>query len=469
MISHTVRVFIPLLFLTASFAAAQEKHVMIMHTNDIRGHILPGPDAGGSARLATVVRELKPDLMLDAGGILSGSLISDTFQGEPVVNVMNAIGYDAVAVGSSEFNFGIAALRARSRQANFLLLSANAASPIDEIQPAAIYNTQDVRIAVIGLTSQEITGHPQNVKYVDVADPVRTLEDDVLPRIRDRADAIILLANVTRTEEQRIARAFPEIRLIIAAHEEADLPFRIGQTTIVGTGKFGKYVGRLDLTFSEGKLKGIASRLIPLEGFEPDPSIARLLEPYQKTLDQTLQTVLGQAAGDLLRSTAWESHLGNLVADAVRAKTGTEISLITPADPQMGIPKGPITSRTLFEVLPSEKTVVTMRLNGAQIKRILGRTMLCVSGVRVKLDPAKPEGKRLVSVRLENGTPLRDKDFYTVTTNDYLLMGGDGFTEFAGGADVEDTGILLRDAVAEHIARLGTVSPHLDGRIQFSR
>ncbi len=419
---------------------------MIMHTNDIRGHILPGPDAGGSARLATVVRELKPDLMLDAGGILSGSLISDTFQGEPVVIVMNAIGYDAVAVGSSEFNFGIAALRARSRQANFLLLSANAASPIDEIQPAAIYNTQDVRIAVIGLTSQEITGHPQNVKYVDVADPVRTLED-VLPRIRDRADAIILLANVTRTEEQRIARAFPEIRLIIAAHEEADLPFRIGQTTIVGTGKFGKYVGRLDLTFSEGKLKGITSRLIPLEGFEPDPSIARLLEPYQKTLDQTLQTVLGQAA----------------------AKTGTEISLITAADPQMGIPKGPITSRTLFEVLPSEKTLVTMRLSGAQIKRILGRTMLSVSGVRVKLDPAKPEGKRLVSVRLENGTPLRDKDFYTITTNDYLLMGGDGFTEFAGGVDVEDTGILLRDAVAEHIARLGTVSPHLDGRIQFSR
>ena len=112
---------------------------------------------------------------------------------------------------------------------------------------------------------------------------------------------------------------------------------------------------------------------------------------------------------------------------------------------------------------------MTMRLSGAQIKRILGKTMLSVSGVRVKLDPAKPEGKRLVSARLENGTPLRDKDFYTVTTNDYLLMGGDGFTEFAGGMDVEDTGILLRDAVAEHIARLGTVSPHLDGRIQFSR
>src|SRR5205823_874584 len=237
---------------------------------------------------------------------------------------MNAIGYDAVAVESSEFDFGIAALRARSRQANFLLLSANTTSPVDEIQPAAIYNAQGVRIAVVGLTSQEITGHPQNVKYVDVSDPVRTLED-LLPRIRQRADSIILLANVTREEEQRIARAFPEIRLIIGAHEEADLPVRLGQTTVVGTGKFGKYVGRLDLTFAEGKLKGITSRLIPQEGFEPDPSIARLLELYQKTLDQTLQTVLAQAADDLLRSTAGESHLGDRVADGVRAKTGTEI------------------------------------------------------------------------------------------------------------------------------------------------
>jgi 2',3'-cyclic-nucleotide 2'-phosphodiesterase (5'-nucleotidase family) len=468
MTSACIRALVFALLVAVSVSAAEETHVVIMHTNDIRGHILPGPDAGGSARLATVVRQLKPDLMLDAGGILSGSLISDTFQGEPVVAAMNEIGYDAVAIGSSEFNFGIAALRARSRQANFLLLSANATSPVDEIQPAAIYNAQGVRIAVIGLTSQDITGHPQNVKYVDVADTVRTLED-LLPRIRNRADTIILLANVTRGEEQRIAREFPEIRLIIGSHEEAELPTRVGQTTIVGAGKFGKYVGKLDLTFIEGKLKGIESRLIPLGSVDPDPSIARLLEPYQAKLDEFLQTVLGHASGDLSRSTAEESHLGNLVADAVRAKTGTEITLINAADAQVGIPKGPITSRTLFEVLPSENTLVTMRLSGAQIKRILGKTMMSVSGVRVKLDSAKPEGKKLVSVRLENGTQLRDKDLYTVTTNDYLSMGGDGFTEFADGIDVEDTGILLRDAVAEHIARIGTVSPHLDGRIQFSR
>jgi 2',3'-cyclic-nucleotide 2'-phosphodiesterase/3'-nucleotidase len=110
-----------------------------------------------------------------------------------------------------------------------------------------------------------------------------------------------------------------------------------------------------------------------------------------------------------------------------------------------------------------------MRLTGAQIKRILGRSVMSLSGLRVKLDVTKPEGKRLVSARLEDGTPIHDKDFYSVTTNDFLLMGGDGYTEFADGIDVEDTGILMRDALAEHIARLGTVAPYLDGRIQFSR
>jgi 5'-nucleotidase/UDP-sugar diphosphatase len=470
MISVSVRVLALLTLLVTVLYGSTETHVVIMHTNDIRGHVLPGPDAGGSARLATAVRELKPDLMLDAGEMFSGTLLSDIFLGAPVIQVMNGIGYDAAAVGANEFSFGIHNLEERTREAHFPLLSANANSPIREIEVAAIFTAQDMRIAVIGLTTQELsrTGRPQNVKYVDVADPVRTLES-VLPRVRDQVDCIVLLANMTREEEQRVARAFPEIRLIIGAHEDAELPVRIGQTTIVSAGGFGKYVGRVDLTFNDHKLNRIDSKLIPLSDVEPDPDIAKLLQPFEAKLNATLQQVLGHAAADLSRSTARESHIGNLVADAVRAKTRTAIALINAADPQAGIRKGPITSRTVLEVLPSENTLVTMRLSGAQIKRILSRSVMSLSGVRVKLDVNKPEGKRLVSARLEDGTPIREKDLYSVTTNDSLLMGDNGYTEFADGIEVEDTGILMRDALAEHIARLGVVTPRLDGRIQVSR
>ena len=470
MILSRVRVLLLVLFTTVALYGASETHVVIMHTNDIRGHVLPEPDAGGSARLATLVRDVKPDLMLDAGEMFSGTLISDLFLGAPVIQVMNTIGYDAASVGANEFSFGIHALAARAREANFPMLSANAESPIGEIQVAAIFNAQDVRIAVIGLTSEELmrTGRPQNVKYVDVADVVSTLET-VLPRVRGRADCIVLLTNVSRADERRLARAFPEVRLIIGAHDDAELPVRVGATTIVSAGKFGKYVGKVDLTFNDGKLNRIESGLIPLEGVQPDPAIEKILEPYEAKLNKALQQVLGHAVGDLSRSTAQESHIGNLLADAVRAKTGTAIALINAADPQAGIRKGPITSRTVLEVLPSENTLVTMRLNGAQIKRILGRTVMSLSGVRVKLDVTKPEGKRLVSARLQDGTPIRDKDFYSVTTNDYLVTGGDGYKEFSEGISVEDTGILVRDALGEYIARLGVVQPRLDGRIQFSR
>src|SRR5581483_3345728 len=107
-------------------------------------------------------------------------------------------------------------------------------------------------------------------KYVDVADSILTLQS-VLPRLHDRADFIVLLTNVSSAEEQRIARAFPEIRLIVGAHEDSELPVRVGQTTIVSAGKFGKFVGKLDLTFNDGKLKAVESRLISVENAEPDP------------------------------------------------------------------------------------------------------------------------------------------------------------------------------------------------------
>jgi 2',3'-cyclic-nucleotide 2'-phosphodiesterase (5'-nucleotidase family) len=194
-----------------------------------------------------------------------------------------------------------------------------------------------------------------------------------------------------------------------------------------------------------------------------------LLEPFEAQVNQLLQRVLGHASADLLQSKAAESHIGNLVADAVRAKTGTEIALINAAEPQAGIRKGPITSRVVLEVLPEENTLVTMRLSGAQIKSILAKSMMNLSGVRVKLDITKPEGKRLVSAHLEDGTPIREKAFYSVTTNHSLLSGRDALTEFSAGVNVEDTGILMREALAEHILRLRVVTPRLEGRIKVSR
>src|SRR5687768_12019225 len=108
--TRIIRMSYPLLLVLvlAGFIASPQRHIIIMHTNDIHGHVEAGPGAGGSAALATVVRKIQPDLMLDAGDMFTGSLVSDTFAGEPIIAIMNAIGYDAAALGNHEFDNGLA-------------------------------------------------------------------------------------------------------------------------------------------------------------------------------------------------------------------------------------------------------------------------------------------------------------------------------------------------------------------------
>lgn len=432
--------------LIAAFAnSAAPTHVVIMHTNDLHGHVQAGPDAGGSAALGSIVRREKPDLMLDAGDSFFGTMISNMFEGAPMIDVMNAIGYDAAVLGSHEFNFGIEGLARRLQQAQFPFVSANTNLDIGNLGDAAIFNAQGIRFAVIGLTTPDVMKtHPPKMGAIEVTGVVEAAER-ALFRVRDLADFVIFLTHLRPEEEVQLARAFPEVRLIIGGHDHAAAPqpLRVGNTTIVHSGSYGKSVGRLDLSFEDKKLAGIASRLIPLEGVEPDKEIEEILKPYESRLSRDLDTVLAHAVADV--------NAGDLVADALRAATGTQITLNSLRSPR-GIPKGPVTERTVLEVVPFDNSVITLKLTGAKIKEILGRQMMNVSGLRVKYDSKKPAGKRLVKITLSDGKPLRDSNLYTVTTTD-------GFEEFQKDAQFRETGVLVREAVAEHLRSVGTLLP----------
>src|SRR5690242_16414527 len=84
------------------FAAQPPTHIVIMHTNDLHGQLLPRNGIGGFASVATLIRAAKPDLILDAGDISTGTFLSDEFKGEPTIQAMNAIGYTAGTIGNHE-------------------------------------------------------------------------------------------------------------------------------------------------------------------------------------------------------------------------------------------------------------------------------------------------------------------------------------------------------------------------------
>src|SRR5690349_13736423 len=125
-----IAVFVLSLGLSAQPVPAQPVHIVIAHTNDLHGQLLPRNGVGGLAEIATVIRAMKPDITLDAGDIFTGTFISDEFKGEPTIQVMNKIGYTAGTIGNHEFDYSQAILKTRLRQAKFPLLSANLVTPI---------------------------------------------------------------------------------------------------------------------------------------------------------------------------------------------------------------------------------------------------------------------------------------------------------------------------------------------------
>jgi 5'-nucleotidase len=459
-----------LLFAALSLTGATQTHVVVMHTNDIHGHVLPENGVGGLAVIAAIVRQQHPDILLDAGDMFTGTLVSDTFYGESVMAVMNRMGYRASILGNHEFDYGLKTMRDRVRQARFPVLSANVVLPYNDVGKTSVIEVKGIRFGIVGLTTEETptTTHPKNLKDVQFLDVVRTLEQ-VLPALRKTSDFVIVLGHLAPQEELRVARAFPEIKLIISGHSHTELqqPIHENNALIVRTGSFGRFVGRVDLDFENRTLKKMSTQLIEAKGVTPDPEALLAVEPYRAKVERQMNTVLGDATSSFSRIVQEGGALLNLVTDAYQARTGAQIALANTGGVRTSLPAGAITYGKLFEILPFENTIVTMKLTGAQLKRSLAVRLTAVSGIRVAFDLRKPKGDQLVSVTRDDGSPILDNATYTVAINDFMQAGGDDYTEFANGTEAKDTGMRLRDVVSEYIKARKTITPVLDGRIQI--
>src|SRR5439155_11051880 len=323
--------------------------------------------------------------VLDAGDLFTGTYLSDEFKGIPTIEVMNRIGYTSGTIGNHEFDYGQDVLRMRLRDARFPVLSTTLRTPISEIRKYTVVPAKGIRFGIIGLTTEDtrVTTHPKNLKGVTIQDVVKAVQE-VLPEVREKSDFIIVTAHLEDNEDKRVANAFPEIRLIIGGHNHNTLgPIWVGQTLIAKTGNSGRNAGRVDMDFDGKKLSRMEGRLIPVMNIAADPDIAKIIEPYQARVAATLAEVVGQATADLTKSNSAESVLANLIADAHRERGKTQIGLQNIGGIRATISAGPITWGDIFEVLPFQNTLITLKLTGAQLKKVLNVGLLAVSWIRI--------------------------------------------------------------------------------------
>jgi 2',3'-cyclic-nucleotide 2'-phosphodiesterase (5'-nucleotidase family) len=243
----------------------------------------------------------------------------------------------------------------------------------------------------------------------------------------------------------------------------------------------GVVLGRLDLEVTGGKVTGHRYRLLPVTAAAgEDPAVAQLVAGYQRRLGDKMSEPVGAAAADLeggkdaMRTR--ETALGDLVADVMREASGAEVALVNGGTIRAGIPAGPVTVGTIYNVLPFDNWLISFAIAGKELRAALETGVSRievrdggfpqVSGLTYSFDPKAPAGARIRAVRV-GGAPLDESRSYVIATHDFLAAGGNGYTAFAGHDPVyNDSGRWLRDVLAEWWRRRGSVSYAVDGRIR---
>ncbi|MFN5474885.1 MAG: bifunctional metallophosphatase/5'-nucleotidase [Pseudanabaena sp.] len=501
---------------------AQENRfsIRILHTNDHHAHLEPikygDRFLGGIARRRTLIDQIRveskkdhePLLLLDAGDIFQGTLYFNQYQGQADLDFYNTLAYDAGTIGNHEFDRGQQVLANFITKAKFPIISANldiaSSSPLyGKVRPWHILDMKGEKIGIFGLTTTDteiLSSVGDGVKFTD---PIAAARTSVQNLKQQGINKIIALTHIGFENDVVLAQKVPDIDIIIGAHSHtpvgnipnANHPYPLVQKNgkkesvlVVTDWEWGKYLGDLSVSFDRaGKLIAWAGKPHAIDAsIKPNPEFANKLKAYAAPIESLRQKVIGQALvaldGDRVKMRTGETALGNLIADAILAKTQgdrVQVALINAGGIRSSLPLGNITMGNVLEALPFGNTITRVELTGQQLIEALesgvskaeqeeGRFPQ-VAGMRFVWNAKFPVGKRVTKVEVKDASGkfqlLNPRAIYKVATNNFLASGGDGYRVFAESKNLLETGYLLSDAIAEYITANSPLHVTTENRI----
>jgi 5'-nucleotidase len=470
------------------------ERVSILQFND---HYVLEPvdrERGGMARIATLVGRVRAEsphpLLVLAGDTISPSIMSTFLRGEQMVAAWNQLGLDVATFGNHEFDFGPATLLERMRESRFAWLSANVVDgatgrPFGGARPELLVERGGASLGLFGLTLPE-TGETSNPgPGVEFREPVAAARGAVA-RLRARGRPVLVaVTHQPMPADEALARAVPDLRLVLGGHEHDPLERVVGETLITKAGSDGVFVVRVDLQVTaDGRVLARRHRLVPVTAEIPeDPAMAALVARYAERLGRSLDVRIGETREPLDARTSTlrtgESNVGDLVADVMRARLGADVAVMNGGGIRTNrlLPAGPLTKRDVQALLPFLNVVVKLEVTGATLLSALERSVslypqesgafLQVSGATVLFDAARPAGERIVRVTV-GGAPLDPGRRYTLATNSYVARGGDGYAMLTSARVLvgPEDGPGLAEVLVDAIERAGAIAPRPEGRIQ---
>lgn len=497
--------------------------VRLLGVNDFHGNLespgeVDGRPVGGAAHVAAHLdrHESENTIRVHAGDMVGASpLISSHFRDEPTVEAMNLMGFDVGVLGNHEFDKGAKEMmrliegggRAEPSDtsegsfpgADFPYLAANVVdkSTGESVFPAyRVIERGGARIGFIGVVTPETAEitTPEieaSFDFLDLSSTVNRYADELRG---DGVEAIVVLAHSGGSQENGVtsgevvdeaAEMDGAVDAIFAGHTHTYVNTRVGGKTIVEGGKYGEAMSVVDLKVDRatGEVVDSSANILPTYNDEvrPDPEVRELVEEYKDRVAPIADRVIGTAAREISAGSATEageSPLGDLIADARRARANADFAFVLTGALRESVVAGELTYGELSASHPGANTLVSVDLTGRQVREILENQyradgadrILQISGLRFTHDPSRPLGSRVTSVTLEDGTPLDPDETYTVAAGEFMADGGNGFDVFTEGENPREFGTEL-DALVEYIEELPqpfeAPDPEREERIRF--
>ncbi len=515
----------------------------VLHTNDTHGHPVsffqyPAPEVAGMPARMTLIEKIRSEeenvLVLDAGDVITGRPESNFFDAEPDFMGLNYMSYDALGIGNHEFDKGFDHLM------NNLIpifdnpvLNANIIYKKDEslvFDPYTYIEMGDITIGIFSVVTPDVleTTLPAHVAQFDVRNPIEVAKE-IVPDLRQNADIVIALTHLGYYEgyseavqknmigDEDLAREVDGIDLIIGGHSHTFFkePVKINNTWINHAQEWGLYLGRVDITVTDGEITSVGGANIPVniknkvkEGeeykyvtedgkyyyeivdyykveypIEENSQLSEVLYPYLDEVEAKLSEVIGSSAGvfpfDKQASRSDDYPIANMVCDGMREQTMVDIVLQNAGGVRTGLDKGDITKKEIYEILPFDNTVVIIDIKGSVVMEAIehGAAMgpgsgafLQTSGLTWTLTE-QDDGTFVPSdVKFLDGTPLDMDSTYTIATNSFMKTGGDGYDMLVEENDnYYDSSLFQRDMIIQYIENNRIVDPseYDDNRINI--
>lgn len=472
------------------------KSLTILHTNDMHGFFVEGDyDGMGAAKLKTVFDmydAMSPNtLILDAGDATQGANLVTLSNGEKAMEVMNALGYDAMATGNHEFDYNQAQLLKNVGLADFPVLAANVkkADGTDFLTPYIIKEVDGFKVAIFGLITPDTTflSHPDNSIGLTFEDPI-TVAKALVPVLATKADIVIGLVHLgdegTGTlTSSALATAVTGMDLIIDGHSHSTYEYgkMVNGTLIASTGEKTKNVGVVEFSIMAGEVASVDAHLFTKAdsaNIEADADVNAIIEAIQATNavieEEVVATTTEILQGERDDVRTGETNLGNLIAESLLDISGADVALTNGGGIRASINVGEITKGEVLTVLPYGNTVRVIELTGKDLIAAIENGITDfpnakgafphIAGMTVEFDSSKDAGSRVVSLMVA-GVKVDETKTYTLATNDYLVAGGDGYKMFTGKKVVAEFG-AMDEVLTDFINVNGTAKGAITDRIK---